>query len=343
MNTRIPDRALEGLPIEALNSECFCISLDADALRGALESELGTPGLYDLVRERCPHLFAARPVFVSSTHMARMAEVVRAVESVVALPAYREEVLASAPAIARRDPGGPLGVAAAAGAFEQHIVAMFRNEWRLFSEGQSNGEDRQRPLRSIAIVDQAPVAQYLYPEFLLFKRLFERHGIGVVIADPGAFATRGGALFHGDTAIDLVYNRLTDFALEDAGNAVLREACLHDLAALTPHPRAHALYADKRNLILLSDPSRLRMLGVPESTQAVLLAGIPRTELVVPGEAERLWRDRRLSRRQAHTAGVAGNSRRRVCRAGPGGAGRTRGLGCGACQEAQVRPARVRV
>jgi len=33
--------------IEALNSECFCISLDGDALRPALESELGQPGLSD--------------------------------------------------------------------------------------------------------------------------------------------------------------------------------------------------------------------------------------------------------------------------------------------------------
>nr|MBP6854409.1 hypothetical protein [Rhodoferax sp.] len=71
--------------IERLNIGCFCISLDQAALRDALESGIGSPGLFDLVQQRCPYLFAARPVFVSHAHMARMAEVVRAVESVVAL------------------------------------------------------------------------------------------------------------------------------------------------------------------------------------------------------------------------------------------------------------------
>jgi hypothetical protein len=93
--------------VEALNSACFCISLDTGALPGrALESEIGQPGLFELVRERCPYLFAARPVFVSQAHLARMAELVRAIESVVALPAYRAQVLAQSPAIARQVIGG---------------------------------------------------------------------------------------------------------------------------------------------------------------------------------------------------------------------------------------------
>ena len=94
-------------------------------------------------------------------------------------------------------------------------------------------------------------------------------------------------------AIDLVYNRLTDFALAEPASATLREAYLARAVVLTPHPQAHALYADKRNLALLSDQVRLQALGVPQATQAVLLAGIPRTEIVQAQYAERLWRDRR--------------------------------------------------
>jgi len=104
------DRPVIDASIEVLNSDCFCISLDTAALRAALESEIGQPGLFDLVQQRCPYLFAARPVFVSHKHMARMAEVIEAIESVVALPAYREEVLAASPAIARHDPRGAEGV-----------------------------------------------------------------------------------------------------------------------------------------------------------------------------------------------------------------------------------------
>ena len=319
--------------MEVLNSECFCISLDTAALRQALESEIGQPGLFDLMQQRCPHLFSARPVFLSHAHIARMAELVRAIESVVALPAYREDVLGRSPPIARHDPGGAKGVffgydfhvtegsfglieintnaggamlnavlaraqhaccaavdallplPATASQFEDSIVSMFRSEWSLAKH--------QRPLRSIAIVDENPEQQYLYPEFLLFQRLFRRHGLQAVIAGPSEFTLRGGVLWHGDLAIDIVYNRLTDFSLTEPASATLREAYLGNAMVLTPHPRAHALYADKRNLALLSDAATLEALGVPQATQDVLLAGIPHTEIVDPQHAERLWRERR--------------------------------------------------
>ena len=318
--------------IEVLNSACFCISLDSAALREALESEIGEPGLFDLIQQRCRYLFATRPVFLSHEHMLRMAQVVQAIESVVALPAYRDAVLAMAPAIARHDPGGAKGVffgydfhatedgfglieintnaggamlnsvlaraqraccaavnghlpPAAAEAFEADIVAMFRKEWSLC------GHDR--PLRSIAIVDENPEHQYLYPEFLLFQRLFQQHGLHAVIAGPTEFGLRGGSLWHGDVAIDLVYNRLTDFSLSEPASATLREAYLANAMVLTPHPQAHALYADRRNLAILSDATRLNALGVPQATQDVLLANIPHTEVVEAQHAERLWRERR--------------------------------------------------
>lgn len=325
--------ALAGVSIETLNSRCFCISLDTEALRGALEVTLGQPGLFELVQQRCPYLFAAHPVFLAPAHMQRMAQVVRAVESVIALPAYREEVLARSPAIARHDPGGARGVffgydfhvteggfglieinsnaggamlnavlaraqraccpaieqllppALRAETLETGIIAMFRQEWAL--------SGRQRPLRSIAIVDEAPQQQYLYPEFLLFQRLFQRHGLQAVIADPGELSLRDGQLWHGELAIDLVYNRLTDFALETPANATLRQAYLEHATLLTPHPQAHALHADKRNLALLCDARRLQALGVPQATRDLLLAAIPHTEVVTPANAERLWRERR--------------------------------------------------
>lgn len=319
--------------IRAFGGECFCVSLDNDALRRALESEIGQSGLFDLVQERCPYLFAARPVLMPPAQIARMAELIAAVESVVGMPDYRAEVLAASPAIARHDPGGARSVLfgydfhvteggfglieintnaggamlnavlaraqraccsemaqwvptlARVNALEDSFVAMFRREWSLSGRG--------RPLGTIAIVDEAPEAQYLYPEFLLFQQLFQRHGLRAVIADPSQLRLHQGTLRYGDVAIDLVYNRLTDFYLDSPANAGLRDAYLSGAAVLTPHPQAHALYADKRNLALLSDPDRLRALGVPQATRAVLLAGIPRTEIVTPTNADRLWNERR--------------------------------------------------
>jgi hypothetical protein len=318
---------------ERLNSQCFCISLDSGALRQAMTSELGSSELAALVEERCPYLFSARPVFISDSQTVRMAEVVRAVEAVVALPAYREHIFANAPAIARHDPGGAQGVffgydfhlredriglieintnaggamlnavmarahyaccldniqlasaAASAAALEKNIVDMFFNEWKL--------SHRDRPLQTIAIVDTQPQQQYLYPEFLLFQQLFERHGLRAVIADPSELSLQEGVLRHGAISIDLVYNRLTDFMLESPASAALRTAYLEQAAVLTPHPQAHALYADKRNLAMLCDAGLLQALGVPRHVQEILLANIPRTEVVNAAHAERLWNARR--------------------------------------------------
>jgi len=324
--------------IEALNRGCFCVSLDLTALARALDSELGQPGLAEMVRSRCPFVFAAQPVFVPAPQLQRMARVVQAVESVVNLPAYREQVLDAAPAIARLGVGGPPGVffgydfhlnhdqlglieintnaggamlnavlaraqraccAAMEGmvptldsvaAFEHGIVAMFRDEWRR--------SGRSRPLRTVAIVDESPEQQYLYPEFLLFQQLFERHGLHAVIASPAALEWRDGALWYEDLAIDLVYNRLTDFYLEQADSAALREAYLQRAVVLTPHPQAHALYANKRQLAVFADAQQLQALGVPEAAQRVLLEHVPRTEVIEANasdaaKVQRLWDARR--------------------------------------------------
>ena len=313
--------------------ECYCLTFDQDALAAALDAELGAPQLSELVKERCPHLFAAQPVFVAARQLQQMAAVVQAVESVVMLPAYREQTLANAPAIARAGVKGPRGAffgydfhldqdhlglieinTNAGGAmlnlvlaraqraccrsmdsmlptpaqllgFERRIVDMFHNEWRL--AGNS------RPLASIAIVDDAPEQQYLYAEFLLFRQLFERHSLQAVIADPASLEWRDGVLWHGALAIDIVYNRLTDFYLEGAASTALRQAYEAKAVVLTPNPQTHALFADKRQLALLSDEAQLQALDVPPQTQAVLLAHIPRTEVVRPADGQRLWDARR--------------------------------------------------
>lgn len=326
-----------GLAVELLNSQCFCISLRDGSMKQALKEELAAPEIFALIEERCPHLFSARPVFVSVSQTERMAQVVQAIESVVAMPSYRAEILAHAPEIARHDPGGAKGVffgydfhlredqlglievnTNAGGAMlnavlaraqhaccgvmdaiistaktvetlEKRIVNMFLNEWRLSGKLRA----KEKPLRTIAIVDETPEQQFLYPEFLLFQQLFQRHGMQAIISDPADLQWRDGVLWHDDVAIDLVYNRLTDFLLDAPGSAALRAAYLAHAVVLTPHPQAHVLFADKRNLALWTDPEKLQALGVPAETQAILLANIPHTEQVRPEQAERLWAQRR--------------------------------------------------
>lgn len=317
--------------IDKLNSDCFCISLDHGALRQALDADPVSGGLSALIEERCPHLFASLPVFVSRPHVDEMAKVVAAVEKVVALPAYREEVLARAPEIARLDPGargafigydfhiaaeGPrlieintnaggallngllgraqracceevarlMGGPVPAERLEQTIFDMFVREWQL--AGREGASSR------IAIVDDSPEEQYLYPEFLLFERLFRRLGVQADVLAPEDLQY-DGELRDARGRIDLVYNRLTDFSLAEEAHAALRAAYLSGAAIVTPHPRAHALCADKRNLALLSDASRLAALGARDETISVLMRGVPRTQLVSTADAEALWSARR--------------------------------------------------
>ncbi len=168
---------------------------------------------------------------------------------------------------------------------EHLFMEMFHAEWRAARPEQI--------LQTIAIVDETPVQQYLYPEFLLFRQLFERHGLTALICAPHELVWSDGALWHEGRRIDLVYNRLTDFSLSEPGNAVLRAAWLADGAVITPHPQGHALYADKRNLITLCDDALLESWGVPLETRALLVAGIPQTRLVDVAHADDLWARRR--------------------------------------------------
>ena len=302
-----------------LNRDCLCRTLDTPRLAQALGLPPNAAVFAQPPWNERPHAFSATPVFVSAGQARAMTSIIQAIESVVSLPEYQKRALARAPDIARLDPGprgvflgydfhldpgGALLVAALAqaqraccteaepflassgntGQIEHGIVEMFRTEWC-----RSRGD---QTLARIAIVDDAPAEQYLYPEFLLFRALFERHHLEAVIADARVLVWRDGALWHQEQRIDLVYNRLTDFYLTAPGHAALRAAYEAGAVVLTPHPRAHALYADKRNLVRLSDPDFLRALDLPATTIETMTRGVPRTLSVDAAHAEALWAER---------------------------------------------------
>ena len=186
---------------------------------------------FDQVCTDYPRFFAATPVTVSPAAMEVMAAVIAAVEAVVALPAFASRVLAQAPEIARRPvaargafmgydfhltPAGPKlieintnagggllnacalvehGRAAEGARVRAEFVAMFRAEWWL--------ERGDAPLTRIAIVYDHPAAQFMAPEFDLFRRLFEEDGIAAVVADPGDLIRDGGRLTQAGLPVDL--------------------------------------------------------------------------------------------------------------------------------------------
>lgn len=322
-----------GISADSLNRGCACRSLDPARLRRELEGEPFLAGLADEIARTRPNLFSSFAVFISPAQYKRMAAIVAAVEEVVAIPAYCDAAIARAPATARHDfgprgavtgfdfhltAGGPrlieintnaggallnaalvraqyaccremleacVGTATDTAGLDRIFREMFRQEWRL--------QRGAAPLIRVAIVDDDPAAQYLHPEFLLFERLFGHAGFDAVVADARALEWRDGRLWSQGKAIDLVYNRLTDFYLADPAHAALRAAYESGAIVLTPHPRAHALYAHKRNLVTLSNPAVLASLGVPEPLRAVLEAGVPPTERVTADRADELWATRR--------------------------------------------------
>lgn len=317
--------------IEHLNADCTCLTLDREKLCRTLTDIVGDEAFCRVLAATHPHLVSAQPLFLTASHAVEMQAVVRAIESVIALPAYQAAVKAYAPEIAVFRPGpsgvfmgydfhlGPDGprlieintnaggalinayvreaqlvccggmVMTAAmtpdpAAVLASFVDSFHSEWRK--------QRKAGALRSIAIVDQEPAQQYLYPEFVLFQRLFENHGISALIVDPTDLSHRENALWAGDRRIDLVYNRLTDFDLSQSTSSVLRRAYLAGDVVVTPNPWGHAHFADKRNLTLLSNAARLREWGVAPDAMAILIRGIPRTVLVTRGTADALWTSR---------------------------------------------------
>ena len=138
----------------------------------------------------------------------------------------------------------------------------------------------------------SPEEQYLYPEFVLVRQVLAARGVDAVIADASHLRYEAGRLSVEGKPIDLVYNRVTDFAFDQPEHRALREAYRNDSVVVTPNPHNHALLADKRNLSLLSDPAILEAWGL-EPRQLAQLKSVPRTVVVTPEIADELWRSRK--------------------------------------------------
>jgi hypothetical protein len=317
------------LSAEDLHRACFCLAVDPAQLRTHLDDVLAAHGAPAPMADTHAHLFASLPVFVPAASVRAMEHVVTAVEQVVATPVYRDAVRAWAPDIAAFDPGSPgglLGFDFHLGPDGPRLIEINTNPGgvlvnALLVEAQQlclprlsapavgvadigNAAldvllaewDAQAPAGRkglVAIVDEAPAQQYLYPEFLLFQDRFRARGIESVVCDPGALAYAGGQLHLDGRAIGFVYNRCTDFALSEPASAALRAAYLDRAVAVSPHPLSHALYADKRNLGLLGDRGFLERTGVAADAVDCLSQCVPHTEVMTDANRDDLWQRRK--------------------------------------------------
>jgi len=302
---------------QTLNTDASAARLNDRALQQSMQ-KLGTVW-HDRVLGQCPHLFAGVPVFISPLQLQQMTGVISAVERVVNrsqwLPDAGSGIEDSATSCAKgvfygydfhlnsagahlieinTNAGGAFlnallldaqrevnlpGEAVALPDLDTVFVEMFRREWL------------RADVPCIAIVDEQPASQYLYPEFLLAQSLFERAGIKTLIVDPAELHARDDGLYVENQKIDLVYNRLTDFSLQSY--PALLQAWQDGRVVVTPNPVHYARYADKRNLARLTDADELREMGVNEADIVTLQAGIPHAFVVRPELENTLWSDRK--------------------------------------------------
>ncbi|MEH6768596.1 hypothetical protein [Psychrobacter sp.] len=332
-----------------LNQECYCRTLDRKVLNTSLQDQLAETRNNPIGANELNKLFSATPVFVPKTEIKAMERIVSAIESVAELPSYQEKVLSWAPEIAAFDPG-PIGALMgydfhlgsdgpqlievntnAGGAFlnvllaraqkrccnpseqsaatnqmldrfEEAVFDMFKQEWQRQSAVAM-------PNR-IAIVDNDPESQFMFLEFELACQLLQARGIDTVILDPSELEYIDGTLTAHGQKIDMIYNRLVDFAFEDPDHAVLKSAYLEGAVVVTPNPHVHAMLANKQNLTLLSDSQILRSWGLDEAAARYLERSVPRTKIVSRDDAAELW----LTRRQLFFKPVAGHGSKGVYR-----------------------------
>lgn len=173
--------------------------------------------------------------------------------------------------------------------FRREIVSTFANESRLC------GKDPQSSLR-VAIVDEEPTKQRMYIEFLMYQELFESVGWRAEILDAKDLRFSKSQLMSEPShePIDLVYNRLTDFYLQEPRNSALRAAVEHQAACVSPHPHEYRLLADKARLMELSDDDALAPLALSNDDKDIIRRTlIPTVRVGSFASPDELWAQRK--------------------------------------------------
>lgn len=140
------------------------------------------------------------------------------------------------------------------------IVDMFSNEAQLCG----------RALKTLTITDEDPQNQRLYIEFLLYQKIMEQRGIKTEIKDISEI--------NSDESSDLIYNRYTDFYLNDPiKSKAIHESYLAGKINLSPNPYEYFLLADKQRMI---DWQHQTDLPVPKSLLKTYDLGIAEREMI---------------------------------------------------------------
>jgi hypothetical protein len=128
-----------------------------------------------------------------------------------------------------------------------------------------------------------------------FAELFESWGVPTMIVEPQQLQASVDGVFCEGERVDLVYNRHCDFYLESKDMADLRAAYLAHNVCLTPNPHMYGLLADKRRMVLWSDPDARSALGLSDAEHRLLDETVPVSRLLSDIDPAQIWAERKRS------------------------------------------------
>lgn len=114
---------------------------------------------------------------------------------------------------------------------QNELVQMFINENKLSNNSTLN----------LSILDENPIQQKLYLEFLIYQNILRNNNIECMISDISQSQDWENS--------SLIYNRYTDFYLQEEKSKKLKDLFNSGSINLTPHPYEYFLLADKERFI----------------------------------------------------------------------------------------------
>lgn len=144
----------------------------------------------------------------------------------------------------------------------------------------------------IAISDDDIPGQKMYAEFLMYRDWFHSLGAAAEFVDSKDFEFKSGRLLAPSGSMDFVYNRCTDFYLEEPGHSGLKDAFLHRAACISPQPREYWLLADKQRLVQWGQDAVMACVSA-EERNAIRTVLIPTFEKSAFSSEDEIWAERK--------------------------------------------------
>ncbi|OYZ23005.1 MAG: hypothetical protein B7Y39_06485 [Bdellovibrio sp. 28-41-41] len=136
----------------------------------------------------------------------------------------------------------------------------------------------------VLIVDEKPHEQKMFLEFLIVQELLQSFGWQCSIADVSDYEKYKA---------DIVYNRYTDFYLNNPEAQAMRRDFLNRATCFSPNPFEYFLLADKQRMIDWTDDGFWQSLNFPADQAELIKDVLPKTLSFKPELKDDLWSKRK--------------------------------------------------